>query len=58
MENTEDNRKRLAVAVWETMSYDDIYRNFIHTTCALYASDPDSFDEDVAWMDLDNAGGE
>jgi len=53
MKYTEENRLKLAEAVWETLTLDDIHVQFIHTACARYMNDPDSFYEDAAVMDID-----
>tara|TARA_A100001391_G_C4963374_1_gene250585 strand:- start:26 stop:229 length:204 start_codon:yes stop_codon:yes gene_type:complete len=49
--NNEKNRKILAHIVWETLSADDIYQQFIHTTCAQYERDDESFIADAEWLE-------
>tara|TARA_R100001163_G_scaffold64322_2_gene58281 strand:+ start:595 stop:777 length:183 start_codon:yes stop_codon:yes gene_type:complete len=56
-ENNATNRLKLADAVWETLSLDDLYQQFIHQSIARYEADPDAFEEDCALMGLDNEGG-
>lgn len=58
MENNETNRLKLAKAVWETLTLDDIHEQFIFQSIGRYKADPDAFEEDAAWMDLDDEGGE
>jgi len=58
MENNETNRMKLAKAVWETLTLDDLYQQFINQSIARYETDPDEFEEDCAFMDLDDEGGE
>tara|TARA_R110002051_G_scaffold246267_1_gene305843 strand:+ start:554 stop:730 length:177 start_codon:yes stop_codon:yes gene_type:complete len=58
MKNTDANRLKLADAIWETLSLDDLYQQFIHQSIARYETDPDQFEEDCAVMGLDNEGGE
>ena len=57
MENNEANRIKLAKAVWETLTSDDLYDQFISLSIAQYKSDPDVFEEhfDVMYPN-DNAG--
>ena len=49
--NTEENRRKLADAVWETLTLNDIYEQFIHDKCEHYKQSPDDFDEDAEWFD-------
>lgn len=58
MENNETNRLKLAEAVWETLTLNDIHEQFIHQSIARYETDSGAFAEDAAWMDLDDEGGE
>ena len=58
VENNAANRLKLADAVWETLSLDDLYRQFINQSIARYEADPDAFEEDCAFMGLDNERGE
>ena len=54
MENTEENRLKLAEAVWETLSLDDIHEQFIFQALARYGADPNAFDDDVELMGLND----
>lgn len=56
MKNTEANRIKLAEAVWDTLTLDDLHEQFIFQTTARYKSNPLTFEEDVEVMDLE--GGE
>tara|TARA_R110000751_G_scaffold298961_1_gene409219 strand:- start:579 stop:755 length:177 start_codon:yes stop_codon:yes gene_type:complete len=56
MTNTEENRLKLAEAVWETLTLNDLHEQFINQSLARYGSDPDAFDDDVEAMDLDEGG--
>ena len=58
MENNETNRQKLAEAVWETLTLNDIQEQFINQSIGRYETDPDAFEEDAAWMDLDDEGSE
>ena len=58
MKNNESNRMKLAEAIWETLSLDDLHEQFIFQSVRRYEADPDSFEEDVEMMDLDDEGGE
>ena len=58
MENTEQNRWKLAEAIWETLSLDAIHEQFIFQNLERYKTDPDAFEEDCAAMGFDNDGGE
>tara|TARA_R110000751_G_scaffold87860_1_gene173971 strand:- start:302 stop:478 length:177 start_codon:yes stop_codon:yes gene_type:complete len=56
MTNTEENRLKLAEAVWETLTLNDLHEQFIFQSIARYESDPDAFEEDAEAMDLDEGG--
>jgi len=58
MKNNTENRIKLAEAIWETLSLDDLHEQFIFQTLERYKTDPDAFEEDCAVMDLDDEGGE
>tara|TARA_R110000823_G_scaffold267504_1_gene387493 strand:- start:151 stop:327 length:177 start_codon:yes stop_codon:yes gene_type:complete len=58
MENNETNRLKLAEAVWETLTLNDIHEQFINQSIARYETDSGEFEEDATWMDLDDEGGE
>lgn len=58
VENNEASRLRLAEAVWETLTLNDIRQQFINDKCEHYKQNPDDFDEDGEWFDLDDEGGE
>ena len=52
MENNAENREKVAIAVWDTLSTMDLYEMFINQTVARYETDPDAFEEDCAVMGL------
>ena len=58
MENNETNRLKLAKAVWETLTLNDIHEQFIFQSIQRYETDPDAFQDDAASMDLDDKEGE
>ena len=58
MKNNAANRLKLANAVWETLSLDDLYQQFTHQSIVRYEADTDAFEEDCAFMGLDDEGGE
>ena len=58
MENNEANRLKLAEAVWETLTLDDLHEQFIFQTLERYKKDPNAFQDDLEVMDLDDEGGE
>ena len=52
MENNEANRLKLAEAVWETLTLDDLHEQFIFQSIGRYAADSDQFEEDAEMMGL------
>ncbi len=58
MKNNEANRLKLSQAIWETLSLNDIHEQFINQSIARYETDPDQFEEDCAFMELDHEGDE
>ena len=58
MENNEPNRIKVAQAVWETLSLDDLHEQFIFHSVQRYRSNPDSFNDDVEMMGLTDEGDE
>jgi|21_taG_2_1085346.scaffolds.fasta_scaffold203789_2 hypothetical protein len=52
MKNTEKNRLKLANAIWDTLTLDDLHEQFLHLTTTRYELDNDAFDEDVEVMGL------
>lgn len=58
MENNEANRLKLAEAVWETLSLDDLHEQFIFQSLSRYGADPNAFHDDLELMQLDDEGGE
>ena len=58
MQNTEENRVKLAEATWESLSLDSIRERFIFQECARYVRDNDAFEEDAEHMGFNDEGGE
>jgi len=56
MKNDAANRIKLAEAIWETLSLDDLHERFIFQSVRRYEAHPDAFEEDAEWMDLDDGG--
>ncbi len=48
--NTHHNRRDLAKAVWQSLTLDDIYTDFMLQKSRQYQHDPDSFTEEAEWM--------
>ena len=49
---------KLAEAVWETLTLDDLHEQFIFQTLERYKKDPNAFQDDLEVMDLDDDGGD
>jgi len=58
MQNTEENRVKLAEATWESLSLDSIRERFIFQECARYVRDNDAFEEDAEHMGFNDEGQE
>ena len=58
MKNNTGNRIKLAEAIWETLSLDDLHEQFIFQTLERYKTDPDAFEDDLEMTQLDDEGGE
>ncbi len=58
MENNEANRLKLAKAILKTLTPDDLQQHFINQSIERYETELGEFEEDAAWMNLDNEGGE
>jgi len=58
MKNNTENRIKLAEAIWETLSLDDLHEQFIFQTLERYKTDPDAFEDDLEMTQLDDEGGE
>ena len=58
MKNNKANRLRLAEAIWEVLTLDNIREQFIAQSIKRYEDDPDQFEGDCAFMGLDSKGGE
>jgi len=58
VKNNAANRLKLAEAILETLTSNDLQQHFINQSIERYETDPDAFEEDTAFMDLDNKGGE
>ena len=58
MENNAANRLKLAKAILETLTLDDLQQHFINQSIERYKTELGEFEEDAAWMDLDDEGGE
>ena len=58
LSNTEENRLRLAKAVWETLTLDDLFEQFIYQQCKRYEEIDGVFEEDAELMDLEDGGEE
>jgi hypothetical protein len=58
MENNAANRLKLAKAMLETLTLNDLQQQFIFQSIGRYETDPDAFEEDAAAMGLDHEGGE
>ena len=50
MENNEENRERVALAVWDSLSTMDLYEMFINQAVGQYEMDPTKFMEDAEEM--------
>ena len=52
MENNAENRERVALAVWDSLSTMDLYEMFINQAVGQYEMDPTKFLEDAEEMGL------
>ena len=52
MENNAENREKVALAVWDTLSTRDLFEMFINQAVGQYEMDPTKFMEDAEEMGL------
>lgn len=52
MENNAENREKVALAIWDSLSTMDLFKMFIDQSIARYETDPDQFMKDAAEMGL------
>ena len=58
MQNTEENRRKVALAVWDTLNMSDLFEQFINQAVGRYEVDHTQFKEDAEEMGLIEEGGE
>tara|TARA_R100000805_G_C3501281_1_gene31277 strand:+ start:130 stop:306 length:177 start_codon:yes stop_codon:yes gene_type:complete len=58
MDNNAENRERVALAVWDSLSTMDLYEMFINQAVGQYEMDPNKFLEDAEKMGFTDEEGE